>query len=66
MKKIWMISMLTLTVASTATAQDDDLYFVPKKTAEKVVTDRPRTVERDEPAYYVGSDRDVDEYNRRG
>ena len=66
MKKIWMISMLTLTVASTATAQDDDLYFVPKKTAEKVVTDRPRTVEREEPAYYVGSDRDVDEYNRRG
>lgn len=66
MKKIWMLSMLTLMVASTATAQDDDLYFVPKKSSDKVVTNRPHSVEREEPAYYVGSNRDVDEYNRRG
>ena len=44
-------------------AQDDDLYFVPKKKASvEVVTDNygmPKDT------YYVGSSRSVDEYNRR-
>ncbi len=43
-------------------AQDDDLYFVPKKkSAEKVVDNygMPRDT------YYSGSDRSIDDYNRR-
>ena len=44
-------------------AQDDDLYFVPKKKSSvEVVTDNygmPKDT------YYAGSDRSVDEYNRR-
>jgi len=44
-------------------AQDDDLYFVPKKKASvEVVTDNyglPKDT------YYEGSNRSVDEYNRR-
>ena len=43
-------------------AQDDDLYFVPKKKSAEKVTDNygmPSGV------YYSGSDRSIDEYNRR-
>ena len=53
-----ILGMLPLTM----TAQVDDLYFVPKKkTVEKVTyTDgMPKNT------YYVGSDRSVDDYNRR-
>lgn len=47
-------------------AQDDDLYFTPKKKSktENSVQDNRYTYDR--PAYYCGSQRDVDEYNRRG
>ena len=38
-------------------AQDDDMYFVPTK---KSKVKEPKTT------YYAGSNRDVDEYNRRG
>ena len=51
-------SMLPLSLV----AQDDDLYFVPKKKSVEKVTDNygiPANV------YYVGSDRSIDEYNRR-
>ena len=41
----------------------DDVYFVPKKTAE-TGNSYDRTSQKS--AYYVGSKRDVDEYNRRG
>ncbi|MBO1362477.1 hypothetical protein JHU38_01535 [Prevotella sp. A2931] len=44
-------------------AQDDDVYFVPKKTAE---AERSYGRIDQKSAYYVGSKRDVDEYNRRG
>ena len=43
-------------------AQDDDLYFVPKKKSVEKVTDNygvPANV------YYSGSNRSIDEYNRR-
>ena len=46
----------------TMVAQDDDLYFVPKKKSVERVTDNygmPTDV------YYSGSDRSIDEYNRR-
>jgi len=52
------VGMLPLALA----AQDDDLYFVPKKKSVEKVTDNygiPSQV------YYSGSDRSIDEYNRR-
>ena len=49
--------------AATVTAQTDDMYFVPKK-VKKVPAPR-YDANDDRPAYYVGSNRDVDEYNRR-
>lgn len=63
MKKLLLISVLLGLMPSSLTAQVDDLYFVPKKKSTTKVTDNyglPREV------YYSGSDRSIDEYNRRG
>ena len=43
-------------------AQVDDLYFVPKKKTVEKVTDNYGMPSE---TYYVGSDRSVDDYNRR-
>ncbi len=52
-------------VPAISMAQDDDLYFSPKKgAAEEPAFVPKRQVEA--PTYYVGSTRDVDEYNRQG
>ena len=63
MKKLLLISMLIGAMPLSMLAQDDDLYFVPKKKSSvEVVTDNygmPKDT------YYAGSDRSVDEYNRR-
>jgi len=59
MKKLLLIAMLIGAMPLSMVAQDDDLYFVPKKSAEKVVDNIQSDVT------YSGSDRDVDEYNRR-
>jgi hypothetical protein len=56
MKKFILITML-MSVSFQMMAQDDDVYFVPKKDATA------KTVKE---TYYSGIDRDVDEYNRRG
>ncbi len=54
MKKYLLL--LTALAAFAAThAQSDDVYFVPKKQAKPA-----------KEVYYIGSDRDVDEYNRHG
>ncbi len=66
MKKFWLIPVLSVVAFTTATAQDDDLYFVPKKTAETVMPTAKSPTVADAPTYYCGSNRDVDEYNRRG
>jgi hypothetical protein len=61
MKKMlfYLLAFMPLSMMS----QDDDLYFVPKKKASvEVVTDNyglPKDT------YYEGSNRSVDEYNRR-
>lgn len=63
MKRLFVFSYLLGAMSLTSVAQDDDLYFVPKKSSVEVKTDRyglPKDT------YYVGSDRSVDEYNRRG
>lgn len=56
MKNFILITMAVLTSVPML-AQDDDLYYVPKKDS---------AVKTARQTYYCGSDRDVDEYNRRG
>ena len=60
MKKLLIFAALLPLAVS---AQDDDLYFTPKKSAK---AERAEAVYDSRPAYYVGSNRSVDEYNRRG
>ncbi len=63
MKRFVFILALAGIIPFTALAQDDDMYFTPKKEVKQA-----QTVARsqDPTPYYIGSDRDVDEYNRRG
>lgn len=65
MKKLILLLVLCGAMPLTMMAQDDDLYFTPKKKVAASTSAKSK-VETDKPAYYVGSDRDVDEYNRRG
>ena len=57
MKKLLVLSAMILAMPLAMMAQDDDMYFVPSK---KNTVKEPKTV------YYAGSDRNIDEYNRRG
>lgn len=62
MKRLLLISMILGMLPLSMAAQVDDLYFVPKKkTVEKVTytNGMPKNT------YYVGSNRSVDDYNRR-
>jgi hypothetical protein len=62
MKKLLLISLFAGVLPLSMTAQDDDLYFVPKKKSVEMVTDHygmPKGV------YYSGSNRSIDDYNRR-
>lgn len=62
MKKLFLLSFFALVLPVSLFAQDDDMYFVPtKKNVEKAKKDygMPRDT------YYSGSNRSVDEYNRR-
>ena len=61
MKKFFLISILMGALPFSMVAQDDDLYFVPKKKAAEKVTDKTG-MPKD--TYYSGSNRSVDEYNR--
>lgn len=64
MKKILILILMAQMLPDTLLAQNDDMYFVPKEKKEiKKVRTLPAVVTRD--TYYCGSDRDVDEYNRR-
>lgn len=62
MRKFAFLSVLIFTASAASYAQDD-LYFTPKKTDK---TKAETTINIPEKTYYSGSDRDVDEYNRRG
>lgn len=62
MNNRFFISLLLGALPLTMVAQDDDMYFVPsKKHVERATADygMPRST------YYSGSNRSVDEYNRR-
>ena len=63
MKKLLLFSMLVIALPQTMSAQDDDLYFVPKKTTAPEEEQDRFGMPKD--TYYSGSDRSVDEYNRR-
>ena len=63
MNKI-LVSLILGALPLTMMAQDDDMYFVPSKKSS-VSTTTVRTV-RPAPTFYSGSNRSVDEYNRRG
>ena len=62
MKKLLLISIIFGALPIAVMAQDDDLYFVPKKGADKATEQYglPRKT------YYEGTSRSVDDYNRRG
>ncbi len=65
--RLLLISALFGVMPQTAAAQDDDdLYFVPKKQSKQESKADAAHLQTDEPTYYCGSDRNVDEYNRRG
>ena len=60
------LSILMGALPLTMAAQDDDLYFTPKKGAKTDASARNERAQYERPTYYCGSNRDVDEYNRRG
>ena len=60
------LSVLIGAMPLTMAAQDDDLYFTPKKSSETEMSARHDRESYDRPTYYCGSNRNVDEYNRRG
>lgn len=64
MKRIIFILVLVGAIPLSLLAQDDDMYYVPGKSQQSDKSDRQN--ESEQPTYYCGSDRDVDEYNRRG
>ena len=62
MKKLFLLSLLVGLMPLCSVAQDD-MYFSAKKDK---ATKKIEAKINDTPAYYSGSKRDVDEYNRRG
>lgn len=62
MKKLLLLLVLAGSLPLQTMAQDDDLYFVPNK-SEK--SSQPTSMD-EAPAYYRGTNRSVDEYNRAG
>ena len=65
MKKLLLISMLIGAMPLAMMAQDDDLYFVSKKKKSAVVEEAQDQFGLPKDTYYAGSNRSVDEYNRR-
>ena len=65
MKKLLLISLLIGAMPLAMMAQDDDLYFVPKKKQASKVEKVTEIYTLPSEAQYEGSNRTVDEYNRR-
>lgn len=63
MKKLILISLLIGALPLSMVAQDDDLYFVPKKSSRVETVNDHYGLPRE--TYYSGSNRSVDDYNRR-
>lgn len=62
MKKLFLLLVMAGSIPLQTIAQDDDLYFVSGKTEKRV--DMKAADEM--PAYYRGTNRSADEYNRAG
>ena len=62
MKKWFLMSLMLGALPLSMLAQNDDMYFVPSKSA----VDKARAARASRGTYYVGSNRSVDEYNRQG
>ena len=62
MKKLFLLITLLGLTTLPLVAQEDDMYFVSPKAAKKAKT--KKAYDDSKPAYYVGSNRSVDEYNR--
>ncbi len=65
MKKVFLLSALVAFLPLSMQAQDDDMYFVPKKKAPRQIQSSYTNISSYD-TYYSGSTRDVDEYNRMG
>ena len=64
MKRTFIFYALMSAMPLVSFAQDDDLYFTPKKS---IKTEGSNTTNsRPHETYYCGSNRDIDEYNRHG
>jgi hypothetical protein len=63
MKKLILISLLIGALPLSMVAQDDDLYFVPKKSSKVERVNDNYGLPRE--TYYSGSNRNIDDYNRR-
>lgn len=62
MNKLAMLLAVSFAIPVSVAAQDD-MYFVPSESADAPVSE---VAEEPAPTYYIGSQRDVDEYNRQG
>jgi len=62
MRKLILLTVLAGVMPLTLMAQDDDLYFIPKKGGE--ITNSYNN--NSNKSYYSGCNRNVDEYNRHG
>ncbi len=81
MTRHFIFTVLSLFIAMTVAAQDDDMYFTPKRQKTNTTVRTPRSevsnaydysnnydsnYSDDNSTYHSGSIRNVDEYNRRG
>lgn len=64
MNKMFLSLILLGVMPLVSMAQDDDVYFTPKKTEKTEISNIQTT--KEQPTYYAGSQRNVDEYNRKG
>lgn len=64
--KRWILLAVLMTALPLGTMAQDDLYFTPSKREKGKVETSRETYSDGRPTYYSGSNRDVDEYNRRG
>lgn len=65
MKKLVLLTIL-LGVLPLCMMAQDDMYFTPKKGDKEAKSVAVSKVNDDKPVYHTGSNRNVDEYNRRG
>ena len=66
MKKNVFLATVIMSLPLFVNAQSDDVYFTPKKSSVEKIANRSANKDESRTTYYSGSNRDVDEYNRRG